>query len=85
MKIIKLKKAEKFLFKLDNITKENLEKNINGLLNWQGDIKQIIGTPFYRLKIKNYRIAFILTDDEIIITLIGQRENFYKKLKRSNK
>ena len=78
-------KADKFLKK---IAKKN-KKDFKNLVNV---IETISKNPYYSIKLKNtnnkerrirkgdYRIKFIINNDNVEITMIGKRSNIYNKL-----
>ncbi len=46
------------------------------------DIKKLVGTDIYRLRVGNYRIIFDIEKDKILIVIIkiGHRKNITKKV-----
>lgn len=74
------KKAKKFIDKQDRTQQIRIYKAIYNLPD--GDIKQLKGyDTTYRLRVGDYRILFILNENEIIINIIDadNRGDVYKK------
>ena len=74
-----LKNIDKSNIKLILREIEKLQKGIEGNKN----IKKLSGSnPYYRLRIKNYRVVFEKNDDVLIIIVIkvGHRKDIYKKI-----
>ncbi len=76
-KIIYSKKAEKFLRKQDKLTQKRLVTAINKL-PLEGDIKKLIGTNGYRLRVGSFRVLFDVNGIIIDIIDIGNRGQIYK-------
>lgn len=83
MDIVFEKQPTKYLKSLDKPTRDKIMKAIEKLKEGKGDILKIKTTNLYRLKIPQYRIGFKPSDDgeNIIITLIRPRGDFYKHIK----
>ena len=45
----------------------------------EGDIKKMVGTDSFRLRVGNIRIIFNIEKDNIIVHTIGMRGQVYKK------
>ena len=76
------KQAQKYLDKCDNATYLRLERAIDGLAIFDGDIVKLKGRKDeYRLKKPPYRIIFshVLDSEEIHVKSIGTRGDIYKK------
>jgi mRNA-degrading endonuclease RelE of RelBE toxin-antitoxin system len=84
MRISKRKQPQKYLKATDKNTRDKLDKAIDGILEWKGDIVKIKGMDFYRLKIDHYRIGFkIDVQNKVIsIEIILPRGEFYKNVRR---
>ena len=75
------KKAKKFIDRQDRNQQIRIYKAIYNLPN--GDIKQLKGyNTTYRLRVGDYRILFIWSENEIIIDVIDadNRGDIYKKI-----
>ena len=76
------KQAQKYLDKCDSGTYLRLEKAIDGLATFDGDIVKLRGRQDeYRLKKPPYRIIFIHVQGSaaIFVKSIGTRGDIYKK------
>ncbi|MDR3092107.1 MAG: hypothetical protein LBU36_08005 [Clostridiales bacterium] len=84
MKISKRKQPIKYLKAADKNTRVKLNKAIDGLLEWRGDIVKIKGTDMFRLKIGHYRIGFKVDAQNGIISveIVLPRGEFYKNAER---
>lgn len=80
-KIIFEKAAVKFLRKQDRKTQERLLKAINKLPDGT-DIKKLVGSSLYRLRIGNFRVLYSIDDFVKIISIenIDNRGDIYKRL-----
>ena len=75
---IELKKQpQKYLLKVDTLTYKKLRKALDKLAFWEGDIKALKGTHYYRLKITGYRFIFEYDDGINLIAIeeINTRTN----------
>jgi len=43
-------------------------------------LETIVGSPYYKLRIGDYRVLVRMAKDEIFIVEVGHRKNLYKKL-----
>ena len=80
--IVFSQEAEKELSKLE----KNLQKRIfNALdrikINPSRHVEKLVGLPYYKLRVGDYRVIADINEDSIEITRIGHRKNIYKKLK----
>ena len=41
-------------------------------------LKKLVGYPYYRLRVGDYRVIIQLEEDSIIVLRIGHRKNIYK-------
>ncbi len=43
-------------------------------------VKKLVGLPYYRIRVGDYRIIFDIHDDELVILILelGHRKNIYK-------
>ena len=80
MKIIYKKQAEKVLDRMDVTTNRRVKDAIEKLP--EGDVRRIIGRPEqYRLRVGDWRIAFIFINKETIaVEYISSRGNIYKRV-----
>ncbi len=74
-KLILKKKVIKFIQKRNPKDKENIDSKLkilknNPYPNSLLDIKKLSNSPFYRLRINNYRFIYEVIDDELIILMI---------------
>ena len=72
--------AEKQLKKLDN----NLQRRILDVLNRirirpHHFVKRLIGSPYFRLRVGDYRIILDIQNDKLVIVVVelGHRKNIY--------
>ena len=72
--------AEKQLKKLDN----NLQRRILDVLNRirirpHRFIKRLVGSPYFRLRVGDYRIILDIQNDKLVIVVVelGHRKNIY--------
>ncbi len=72
--------AEKQLKKLDN----NLQRRILDVLNRirirpHHFIKRLVGSPYFRLRVGDYRIILDIQNDKLVIVVVelGHRKNIY--------
>ena len=72
--------AEKQLKKLDN----NLQRGILDVLNRirirpHHFIKRLVGSPYFRLRVGDYRIILDIQNDKLVIVVVelGHRKNIY--------
>ena len=82
MRITLSKQAQKYLDKCDSKTYYRLEKAIDGLADFEGDITKLRGRKDeYRLSKPPYRVIFIhiAGSDFIYVKTIGPRGDVYKK------
>ena len=71
MKLKLMKQPKKYLASVDEATRKKLEKALEHLARFEGDIKPLKGFPHrYRYKIAHYRILFTWVKGEIIITVV---------------
>lgn len=84
-KLILNKKVIKFIQKRTNKEKENIDSKLkilknNPYPNSLLDIKKLSNSPFYRLRINNYRFIYEVIDNELIILMINSdnRGDIYK-------
>ena len=75
------KAARKFLEKQDKKQRLRLYKAIYKL-PYGNDIKHLIGTNFYRLRVGDYRVLYEINNGICLITIINidNRGQIYKKL-----
>ena len=82
-KIVWSKKAYKQLKELPYLISKRIYAKINKLLTNPSelDIKHLIGVPYYRLRVGDYRVIFEIKRKElkIFILKVGHRKEIYKK------
>ena len=71
------KQPEKYILSVGNKISKTLLDALDDLSEWKGDIVQIKGTKYYRLKIHKYRFVFTYdsTIDIICVEEINTRTN----------
>jgi len=80
--IIISSKAKDQLKKVDNITRNRISAIIERLkIRPYSYVKRLVGTPYFRARVGNYRIILNIQNDKLIIIVIeiGLRKNIYKK------
>ena len=80
MKIITTKQFDKQLEKHDKKSKQRIANAIDKLP--QGDVLKMKGNnlpPLHRLRVGDYRIVFILSDELITLIKLDSRGDVYKK------
>ena len=87
MKIIYLKKAHKYIQKADNELYYKIKDEVDCILKNPYGAKKLTGalkgiySHHFAFKRAQYRIAYKIEDNKIIIVImISNRENFYKKI-----
>lgn len=74
-------KAEKQLAKLDRQIQNRILTALDRIKvrPFSYDIKRLQGTPYYRLRVGEYRIIFDIKQNQLIIVIIeiGHRKNIY--------
>ncbi len=80
-KIIWDEKANRQLNKLNPFIARRLIREVDELKEnpFSKDIKKLTNTPWYRLRIGDYRVIFGVEKDNIKILRVGHRKNIYKK------
>ena len=77
-----LRRAQKELSKLPNISYERVKNKIRALANnpRPEGCKKLIGREGWRIRVENYRIIYEIDDTQHLITIlhIGHRQNIYK-------
>ena len=76
------KDADKYLDKIDKETASKIVSTLNRIIiRPHHFVKRYEGTPFYRLRVGDYRIILDIQNDKLIILVIeiGHRKNIYKK------
>ncbi len=70
------KRAIKFLEKQDSAARSRIKDAIEKLP--AGDVKKLVGQPYYRLRVGTFRILFTRDGHIIEITKIDNRGQVYK-------
>jgi len=70
------KQAIKFLAKQDSTVRSRIKTAIEKLP--AGDVKKLVGQPYYRLRIGDFRILFTRDGHIIEVTKIDNRGQVYK-------
>lgn len=74
-----LRQPQKYLDKLSDNDAECIRKGLNKLKVLDGDIKAMSGLAgYYRLRVRNWRILFVIDGDIITVHAIGPRGDVYK-------
>ena len=74
--LILRKKVLKFIQKRNPKERENIDNKLRLLkenpltTNKQLDIKKLIDSEFYRLRVNNYRFIYEIIDDELVILML---------------
>ncbi|MCK4319762.1 type II toxin-antitoxin system RelE/ParE family toxin [Candidatus Micrarchaeota archaeon] len=88
-KILISEKARKEFYSLDEIMQKRIKNSFHELKKnpfqkrSRADIKKIKGSfnpEFYRLRVGNYRLVYVVTEKEVKITSIVHREKGYNWL-----
>ncbi len=78
-------KVKEDIKKLDKETKEKIKKSIEGKLTKAPEIfgERLKGTlkEFWKLRVGNYRVIFIVEEDTVFVLGIWHRKKAYGKLK----
>ena len=72
--------AEKQLYKLERKTQERIIRVLERIkIRPLHFVKRIVGSPYYRLRVGDYRIILDIRQDKLIIFVIelGHRKNIY--------
>jgi len=75
-------KAKKQLYKLNRILKHRIVKNLERIrVRPHAYIKKLVGSPYYSLRVGDYRIILDVQDGKLIIFVIelGHRKNIYQR------
>ncbi len=73
--------SEKHLFKLEKEIQLRIISVLERIrIRPYAYVKRLVGSPYYRLRVGDYRIILDIKDDKLIIFVIelGQRKNIYK-------
>ena len=70
------KQAEKFLAKQEPHTRKRITAAIQKLP--AGDVKKLVGIPYFRLRVGNFRVIFDMYGRVISIVKIENRGQVYK-------
>ena len=81
--IIWSESAAKKLKKLDKTVAKRIFKKVSELCEnpYNSDVTKIVGYPYFRLRIGDYRVIFDIQNDmlRMLILNVGHRKNVYKK------
>ena len=71
------KQPQKYLSIVDINTYKKLDKALDDLMFWKGDIVKLKGSEYYRLKIPKYRFIFTYDNEVNVISIeeINTRTN----------
>lgn len=75
--------AENQLKKLDKLTKERIIAALERIrLRPESYVQRMVGSPFYKLRVGDYRVILKINKNELITLVIklGHRKNIYEKL-----
>jgi len=71
------------LRKLDRTVAKRIYKKVSQLGEnpYHFDVKKMVGEPYFRLRVGDYRIVFDIQNDmlRILVLKVGHRKNIYKK------
>jgi len=75
--------AAKELKKIDETVAKRIFKKVSELSEnpYHSDVTKIIGDPYFRLRVGDYRVIFDIQNDmlRILILKVGHRKKVYKK------
>jgi len=74
--------AEKELYKLERVIQERIVAVLERVrINPYPHIKKLVGCPYFRLRVGDYRVIMDIKDKEFVILVIelGHRKNIYDK------
>jgi mRNA interferase RelE/StbE len=74
--------AKRQFSKLDHILKKRIVANLKRIrIRPYSHIKKLVGCPYFRLRVGNYRLILDIKDDKLIILVLelGHRKNIYKR------
>ena len=81
--IIWSESASKELKKLDRTVANRIFKKVSQLSEnpYYSNVTKMIGDPYFRLRVGDYRIIFDIQNDmlRILVLKVGHRKNVYKK------
>jgi len=81
--IIWSESASKAFRKLDRTVAKRIFKKVSQLGEnpYHFDVTKIVGEPYFRLRVGDYRVVFDIQNDtlRILILKVGHRKNIYKK------
>lgn len=71
------------LKKLDRTVANRIFKKVSQLVEnpYHFDVTKIVGDPYFRLRVGDYRVIFDIQNDKlrILVLKVGHRKNIYKK------
>jgi len=73
-------KAKKQLSKLDSKVKDKIGAHIERIkVRPHSFVKKLIGTPYFRLRVGDYRVILDIKNEKLVIMIIevGHRRNIY--------
>lgn len=76
------KSAEKEFFKLERVIQERVVAVLERVsINPYPHIKKLVGNPYFRLRVGDYRVILDIRDQKFIILVIevGHRKNIYNR------
>lgn len=79
--VIILKKSKKFLSKLNKTDRERIIAGIKRCrIRPYSFVKKLVGNPFFRLRVGNYRVILEIIDNKLLILVvkINHRKKVYK-------
>lgn len=79
MEIRYQKKAKKFLSKQTPENQKRITSAIENIPSGNADIKKLVGTKYFRLRVGNFRVIFDIYGNIIDIIDIGNRGEIYKQ------
>jgi len=81
--IIWSESAAKELKKLDRTVASRIYKKVSllGENPYHFDVTKMVGDPYFRLRVGDYRVIFDIQNDmlRILVLKVGHRKNVYKK------
>ncbi len=75
------KVAQKQLYKLHSEIQKRIIKSLERIrIRPYSHVKKLVGNPYFRLRVGDYRIIMDIRDDKLIILVVelGHRKNIYK-------
>jgi mRNA interferase RelE/StbE len=81
-RVILSKTAENQIDKLDNLIKNRIINTLDRIIvRPHHFVKKLVGNPYYRLRVGDYRVILDIQDDKLLILVVelGHRRNIYEQ------